>query len=121
MLASTRSKLDWELEFIVGESTIDDGGARDIRGRAFNIKKNQQVQANHSVATPSSFGHRRCLWRTLLQWRMTAKRQKGATSYRRMLKKAPKILKLTTKSMVWSTQTMVVGDEHTGQKSGDGR
>jgi hypothetical protein len=47
--------------------------------------------------------------------------KKGATGYRRMLEKAPNILKLTTKSMVWFTQTMVVRGEHTGQKSGDGR
>jgi hypothetical protein len=42
-LALIRSNLDWELEFTVGESTVDDGGARDIRGRACNIKKNQQA------------------------------------------------------------------------------
>jgi hypothetical protein len=51
-LVSTRSKLDWELEFTAGESTVDDGDARDIHGRACKIKKNQQAQANHSVATP---------------------------------------------------------------------
>jgi hypothetical protein len=39
--ASTKSKLDWELEFTAGESTVDDGGARDIHGRAFNTKKIQ--------------------------------------------------------------------------------
>jgi hypothetical protein len=42
-LATTKSKLDWELEFTTGESTVDDGDARDIHGRACNMTKNQQV------------------------------------------------------------------------------
>jgi hypothetical protein len=52
MLVSTRSKLDWVLEFTVGESTVEDGGTRNIRGHVCNIKKNQQAQANHFVAMP---------------------------------------------------------------------
>jgi hypothetical protein len=35
------SKLDWELKFTAGESTVDDGGTRDIRGRAVNTEKIQ--------------------------------------------------------------------------------
>jgi hypothetical protein len=38
-IGKDQSNLDWELEFTAGESTVDDDGARDIRGRALNTKK----------------------------------------------------------------------------------